>query len=268
MPRRASKGDDLRSENLSTRVTGKERAELKQQAAAANLTLSAYLAHRLSDLRTRTKLTTTFDALLNAELARIANNAGQLIRPLPGMPPLPDEHPLVTFSAIIEATLLAELRRHREDGTANDNRPTDPNEKRARTTSISTRVTKDFYDHVHAQAAASGIDKVSQFIHAQLFGRPTIVRTVYMMEDKAFTELRSLGDTINVLARSKNRGRPATNSTVLAAFKAVFNLLKGDPLMHSRIEAAIVSTTSEVHDRTRTQKRSELQGAQSLSHPR
>lgn len=268
MQRRASIGNDLRTELLSTRVTKEERANLKQQAVTSGLTLSAFIAHRLTDLRARTKTMTTFDALLYAELARIANNAKQLMRPLPGTPALPVDHPLVRFSAIIEATLLAELRRHREDGTANDNQLQDGREKRLPTTSISTRVTRDFYDHIHAEAAASGIDRVSQFIHAQLFGRPTVVRTTHMMDDKAFTELRSLGDTINVLARSKNRGRPAANSTVHAAFKAVLKLLKGDPLLRSRIEAAIASTTTEVHDRTRTQTRSEFQRAQSLSDTR
>ncbi len=268
MPRRASIGNDLRTELLSTRVTQEERAHLKQQAATSGLTLSAFIAHRLTNLRMRTKTTTTFDPLLYAELARIANNAKQLTRPLPGTPPLPADHPLVTFSAIIEATLLAELRRHREDGTANDNKLTDQEEERPQTIPISARVTRDFYDHIHAQAAASGIDKVSGFIHAQLFGRPTIVRTTHMMEEKSFSELHSLGDTINVLARSKNRGRPAANSTILNAFKSVFKILRSDPLMCSRLEDAIASNANLVHDRTRTQTRSELQRAQSLSDTR
>ena len=262
LTRRASKSEDLLSEYLAVRLTAPERERFEAEAAAANLCNSAYLAHRCANLKPRTKTHTTLHPVLYAELTRIANNVNQLTRPLTNETPLPDDHPLVRFKSVIEHVLTEELAQQRADGGANDN--TASTEKRTDTKPVGARVSKDLYDQVYAQARAAGMSKAAPFIHAQLFGKAVVVHEHQTMDEKPMADLKRLGDSINLFARARNRGRPHDNASILAAFKAVFILLNDDPLMHPRIEAAISSSRNQSDDRSRASEGQVVQGPYSV----
>lgn len=261
LARRAAHGDELRSEVLGTRLTLDEHAGFEAEASEAGLTKSAYLALRLTKLKTRTKTHTSLHPVLYAELSRIANNVNQLTRPRSGQLPLPPDHPLISFQDILEILLRDELAKQRETrGGANDN--TRSAEKPVRPTRmLTTRVTKDFYDDVHNQAREAGL-KAGPFIHAQLFGKPVILHKHEAMAEASMSELKDLGEIINTFARARNRDRAPNTSDILAAFRAVYTLLGSDPVMRPRLDAANSSLRStQSDDRSRTPERQVVQRA-------
>lgn len=78
MARRAPRGDEPLSATLTVRLPASVRARIDQQAAAANLTPSAFGAEVLRSGRVVIEQRQTLAAPLMAELSRIGNNINQL----------------------------------------------------------------------------------------------------------------------------------------------------------------------------------------------
>lgn len=116
MPKRATRGDEPRTEVVTIRLTKAERARLEQRASAAGLTVSAWSAQALAGGRITVETKPAALVLpleLIAEFKRIGNNVNQIAHALNALKPVAEGAVAREFLAFIQAFMRHEALRER-----------------------------------------------------------------------------------------------------------------------------------------------------------
>lgn len=116
MAKRATRGDESRTEIITVRLTKAERARIEQRAAAAGLTVSAWAAQALSKGQVTVETKPAALVLppdLIAEFKRIGNNLNQIAHALNARKAVAQGAVAAEFKDFVTALLRHEVLRAR-----------------------------------------------------------------------------------------------------------------------------------------------------------